>query len=181
MKSLKDAGIHPRTVSRAVQDGIIEKIKPGLYRLPEKKPDAHSSYYVIHWAIPSAIIALTSAAVYHELTTANPSEIFIAVPQNKSKIRLDYPPVRIFYFPETYYKTGMVSVKTPRGRFRIYTPEKTICDLFRYRRKLGESIAIEALRTYASRRSRDLNKLMTFARRCKVEKIISPILKGLIG
>ena len=181
MKTIKEAGIHPRLVARALKEGVIEKIKPGLYRLKDYPYDANSSLYQVHAAVPSAVIALISAAVYHELTTANPSDIYIAVPRNKSKINLTYPPVKVFYFSDLFYKNGVETVKSKHGRFRIYTPEKTICDLFRYQKKMGESIAIEALRNYSTRRNRDLNKLITMAKRCRVEKIITPILKGLVG
>lgn len=181
MKTLKDAGIHPRLVVRALKDGVIEKIKPGLYRLTNFPHDANSSFYHVHAAVPSAVIALISAAVYHGLTTANPSDIYIAVPRNKSKINLTYPPVRVFYFSDLFYKNGVEAVKSKHGRFRVYTPEKTICDLFRYQKKIGESVAIETLRNYSTRRDRDLNKLITMAKRCRVEKIMIPILKGLVG
>ena len=34
--------------------------------------------------------------------------------------------------------------------FKIYNKEKTICDLFRYQKKIGEDIVIESLKTYIS-------------------------------
>ncbi len=43
---------------------------------------------------------------------------------------------------------GIEVIDTPYGPIKIYNREKTICDMFRYRKKLGEDIALEALKNY---------------------------------
>jgi hypothetical protein len=59
--------------------------------------------------------------------------------------------------------------------------EKTICDCFRFRNKLGEDIALEGLKEYLRRRGRDLNKLMKLAEVCRVEGIVSQYVKAIVG
>jgi hypothetical protein len=59
-----------------------------------------------------------------------------------------YPPIKPFYFRERFYAPAIEHIKTPGGEIRVYGREKTICDMFRYRRKLGEDLALEALKTY---------------------------------
>jgi len=44
MKELKDAGVHTRKVAKAVSEGTIEKIEPGLYKLVDYPWDEHSSF-----------------------------------------------------------------------------------------------------------------------------------------
>jgi hypothetical protein len=59
--------------------------------------------------------------------------------------------------------------------------EKTLCDCFRFRNKLGEDIAMEGLKTYLRRRERNLNTLMKFAAMCRVKGSVSQYVKAILG
>ncbi len=63
---------------------------------------------------------------------------------------------------------------------RIYSPEKTIADCFKYRNKLGLDVAIEALKLYRDRKRLKVAELMKFAGVCRVEKVIRPYLESLL-
>lgn len=63
---------------------------------------------------------------------------------------------------------------------RIYPPEKTICDCFRYRNKLGLDIAKEGLSEYLKRKDRDLEKLLEYAEICHVKPLIQTWLSAMI-
>jgi hypothetical protein len=63
---------------------------------------------------------------------------------------------------------------------RIYSPEKTIADCFKYRNKIGMDTAIEALKIYRERKRFKLDDLTRFARVCRVEKVIRPYLEALL-
>lgn len=51
----------------------------------------------------------------------------------------------------------------PGETVRIYSPERTIIDLMRLRHRLGESIALGALRRYLRRRSAPPGELLALA------------------
>jgi len=61
------------------------------------------------------------------------------------------------------YKNGIEHHQAESGSIRIYHPEKTVCDMFRYRNKLKEDLALEGLKQYLRQADRDLNKLIEFA------------------
>jgi hypothetical protein len=63
---------------------------------------------------------------------------------------------------------------------RIYSPEKTIADCFKYRNSLGTDVAVEALKTYMTRRGRNPGLILDMARVCRVEKIMRPYLEALV-
>ncbi len=180
MKELKEAGIHTRTIAKAMSDGIIEKIKPGLYRLEEYPWDEHSSFAEICRADSNAVICLLSAVSYYELSTFDPSEIYIAVPMNTPRFNLDYPPVKLYYFIEKYYKPGIEEKETPSGKIRIYNKEKSLGDIFRYINKLGEDVALESLKTYMGSRDRDIAKLHEYSVICGVKDKMEPFIKGML-
>ena len=51
--------------------------------------------------------------------------------------------------------------------------------MFRYRKKLGEDIALEALKNYLKLKEINVNKLIEVAVRCQVKTIMIPYLKAL--
>jgi predicted transcriptional regulator of viral defense system len=181
MHDLRAAKIHYRTIVSAVKDGQIEKIKRGLYKLSDYPWDSHSGFIDIQRSNKNAIICLTSALEYYDLATINPSEITIAVPHNTDYFKIAYPPVRVFYYPKKYYELGVEVVKRKSGEFKIYNKEKTICDAFRYRNKIGEDLAIESLKNYLKSKKIDLNLLQKYAIICNVKTIMIPYLRVLVG
>ena len=180
MKELKESGIHTRKIAEAAKLGIIEKVRPGLYKLVDYPWDEHSSYVDIAQSKKNAIICLTSALAYYELSTIIPSVITIAVPMNTDKFSIEYPPVKVYYFSDKFYFSGIEEINTASGSFKIYNREKTICDMFRYRNKLGEDIALEGLKKYINSKNADLVKLREFAIICRIYTIISPYIKALV-
>ena len=67
-----------------------------------------------------------------------------------------------------------MKIKTTSGVVKIYDKEKTICDLFRYRNKLGEDIAIEALKKYLRLKDYKIKKLSEYADKMRIKTIITP-------
>jgi len=180
MKDLKDEGFHTRTISKAIDDSIIEKIKPGLYKLIDFKWNENSGFNDIFKAKKEAIICLNSALQYYNLSTINPYIIYVAVPHNTASFNIDYPPIKVFYYSDSIYPIEINEINTDNNLFRIYSIEKTICDSFRYRNRLGEDIALEALKNYIKRKDSDLVKLMMIAKQCKTDKIIEPYVKAMV-
>ncbi len=181
MKDIKETGIHTRNISKALFDGTIEKIKPGLYKLIDYPWDEHSSFFDICQSKNSAVICLSSALEYYGLTTFIPGEITVAVPHNTDKFQLDYPPIRVFYFSDNFYKVGIRKINIGKGVFKIYNQEKTIADMFRYRKKLGEDIALEGLKNYLKQKDANINKLREYAEICQVKTTMFPYLKALVS
>jgi predicted transcriptional regulator of viral defense system len=181
MQQLRSNGIQTRTIARAVESRLIEKIKPGLYKLVDYPWDEHESFADVCNSNNKAIICLTSAASYYELTTFNPSYITVTVPHNSPGFKLDYPPIQVYYFPHKYYETGIDDKETKSGLIRIYNQEKTICDLFRYQNKIGDDIVIESLKNYLKLKGRDINKLINYAESLNVKDKILPYVKAIVG
>lgn len=182
MMELRTSGVQTRDIAKAIENGIIEKIKPGLYKLVNYEHDEHESFVEVCHANKRAVICMLSAASYYELTTFNPSEIYVAVPNNTDKFELKYPPIKLYYFADTYYLPGIETLKTKSGIVRIYNKEKTIGDLFRYINKIGDDIAVESLKTYLqNRKGRSIPKLIEYAEICGVKKKIEPMIKAILS
>ncbi|WP_456406937.1 type IV toxin-antitoxin system AbiEi family antitoxin domain-containing protein [Caldithrix abyssi] len=181
LKDLKAQGIHTDTIRKLLTGGKIEKIKPGLYRLADFTMMSHQGFVDACMAIPKAVICLHSALSYYELTTTVPAVVMVAVPREAKAPRLQYPPVKVFYFSHSNYEEGIERVHTETGDFRIYNMEKTIVDCFRYRKRLGEDVAVEGLKNYLRSKDASINKLFSYARKGRMHGVIKPYVEALIA
>ena len=181
MKDMKASGFQTRDIRNLLKADRIVKVKPGIYRLADTQLGESSGLVEVCLAMPKAVICLSSALAFHELTTFVPTAITYAIPRSDKPVKLAHPPTEPYFFSEAQYKTGVERRETKFGGIRLYGMEKTICDCFRFRNKLGEDLAIEGLKEYLRRRGRDLNKLMKLAEVCRVEGIVSQYVKAIVG
>jgi predicted transcriptional regulator of viral defense system len=174
------AGIHPRTLYEMQRSGILEQLTRGLYRLSDLPPLGNPDLVSVSLRIPSGVICLISALAYHEITTQVPHEVYVALERGTEAPRLTHPPVRIFWFSGQAFTHGIQTHKIDGVPVRIYSPEKTIADCFKYRNKIGLDTAIEALKLYREKKRFESEELMQSARTCRVEKVIRPYLEALL-
>lgn len=181
MKELRSQSFHSRDIVRLLHDGVIEKVKPGLYRLKELEESIGpmTAFIDVCNAIPQGIICLASALSFYDLTTFNPPENYVAIPNSSKPHKIQYPPTKFFYFRDRFYKPGMTKIKTTSGDVRIYDIEKTVCDMFRYRNKLGLDLALEGLRNYLQLKDANINKLRRYAEICQVKTVMLPFVRAI--
>ena len=60
-RDLRQAGVAPQTIARAVEDGEIERISRGLYQYADADNDADQALAEIAKKIPKGVIAMLSA------------------------------------------------------------------------------------------------------------------------
>jgi len=163
-----------------VDEGLISKVKTGLYKLSDVPAVSHQSFVDIAQAVPEGVICLLSALSYHQLTTFNPSVVSVAIHRKAWRPKVVYPPVEFYYFSEKQFHAGVETITVKGQKIRIYSPEKTICDCFRYRNKLGIDTAKEALTEYLKRKNRNIEKLLEFAVVCRVKPVLQTWLNAMI-
>ena len=173
-------GIHPRTLYAMRDAGTIERISRGLYRLAELPPLGNPDLVGVSLRVPDAVVCLVSALAFHEITTQIPHEVCIALRRGAHPPDLDHPPLRVLWFTGPAFTEGAESHSIDGVPVRIYGPEKTLADCFKYRNKIGMDTVLEALRLYRQRRRVDVDKLLRFARICRVEKVMRPYLEAVL-
>ncbi|MBN1466254.1 Abortive infection protein AbiEi [candidate division KSB1 bacterium] len=180
LRDLKKAGVHTDTIRNLLDDHIIEKIKPGLYKLSDMPMVAHQGFIDVCLAMPKAVICLLSALDYYDLTTFIPSSVMAALPRGAKPTRIIYPPVQIYYFSGDNYSEYIEEIRESTGSFRIYSIEKTVVDCFRYRNKLGEDLAVEGLKNYLELKSKNIPKLYDCAQKGRMWNIIRPYITAVM-
>jgi predicted transcriptional regulator of viral defense system len=172
------SGVHPRTLYAMRDSGRIEQLARGLFRLAGLPPLGEPDLATVARRVPQGVVCLISALAFHELTTQIPHEVHLALPRTARRPRLAYPPIRVYRFSESPFKAGVQTHTVDRVAIRIYSPEKTLADCFKYRNKVGMEVVLEALRTYRRRRLASLQKVLEYARVCRVEQVIRPYLEA---
>ena len=171
--------IHPRTLYSLRDNGTLEQISYGLYKLQQNKiinPD----FATVGLRVPNGVICLISALAFHNLTTQIPHKVSIAIKRNASKPRIDYPPVTIHQFSGKSFTSGIDKHNFDGISTQIYNPEKTIADCFKFRNKIGKNIALEALAFYKERKKFNTSKLIKFAKICRIENVMRPYIESII-
>ena len=174
------AGISPRDLYSMRDEGVVDSLSRGIYRLASMPPLSNPDLVSVSLRAPNGVICLISALAFHELTTQIPHEVYVAIDRFTRSPRVDYPPVRVFKFSGEAFTEGVEIHRIDGFQVKIYSPEKTVADCFKFRNKIGNDTAIEALKFYCKRKRNDIDALMRYARICRVDKIISPYLEALL-
>lgn len=174
-----ELGIHPRTLYQLRDDGLVEVVSRGVYRLAELPELSNPDLVTVALRVPRAVVCLISALAYHDATTEVPHEVQIALPRDTKAPQLDHPPLRIFRFSGPALTEGVEVVKLDGVDVRIYTLAKTVVDCFRFRNKLGVDVAVEALNHAVRRRGVKPASLLRYARACRVERVMLPYLEAI--
>ncbi len=173
-------GIHPDTLYTMRDSGILVKVSRGVYRLADSSPLGNPDLVTVSIRIPAGVICLISALSFHELTTQIPHEVHVALPRGAEEPRLDYPPVRTYRFSGEAFMEGVEIHELDGVGVRIYSPEKTLADCFKFRNRIGLDTAVEAIRAYRNRGDVRVNDIMRCSSICRVEKIIRPYLEAVL-
>jgi predicted transcriptional regulator of viral defense system len=174
------AGIHPRTLYAMRDEGIVEALSRGVYRLSEMQPLGDPDLISVALRIPKGVVCLISALAFHEITTQIPHQVYIAIDRHSRPPYIEFPPIRVFRFTGEAYKSEIETNEIEGIQLRVYCPEKTIADCFKYRNKIGLDVALEALKLYRERTGFKIDDLIHFARVCRVEKVMRPYLEAII-
>jgi len=174
------AGIHPGTLYAMRDSGALEAVSRGVYRLANSQPLSNPDLVTVATRVPGGVICLISALAFYELTTQIPHEVHVALPRGKEEPRLNHPPIKTYRFTGEAFTEGVVTHELDGVSVRIYSPEKTLADCFKFRNQVGLDTVMEAVRFYRERRSIKVDDLMRYAVICRVKKIIRPYLEAIL-
>jgi predicted transcriptional regulator of viral defense system len=172
-------GIHPRTLYLLRDSNRLVSVSHGLYRLADLPELAEPDLIPVTTLVPQSVVCLISALAFHGITSEIPHEAYIALPRSVKRPRLNYPPLRIFWFSGTALIVGIEQHRIDGVPIKIYGPEKTVADCFKFRHKIGLDVAIEALKLCRERKGSTPRTLLHYARICRVERILRPYLEAL--
>jgi predicted transcriptional regulator of viral defense system len=129
------AGITAATISRMERKGAVLQLGRGLYQLPDAPLDTHHSLAEAAKLIPNGVVCLRSALAFHDLSDRIPSFVWMAIGPRDWRPKVKQPRIQITrYGPKTFGK-GVEEHVIEKVPVRIYSPGKTVVDLFDHGRR----------------------------------------------
>jgi predicted transcriptional regulator of viral defense system len=125
------AGITATTISRMEQKGLVNQLSRGLYQLPDAPLDGNHSLAVAAKLVPNGVICHDSALAFHELTDRIPPFVWMAIGPRDWRPTITQPRIQIMRFGPKVFGKGIEHHTIENVPVSIYSPAKTIVDLFK--------------------------------------------------
>jgi predicted transcriptional regulator of viral defense system len=178
-RELTREGITREHLRRLLQRGQLQRIGVGLYSLPGADISEHRSLAEACSRVPRGVICLLSALRFHNLTTQNPFEVWMAIPHKAWRPKGEGVRLRLMHLSGHALTSGVEEHRIEGVPVRIFNPAKTVADCFKFRNKIGLDVALEALRDYRRKHRSGMDELWRFAKVCRVTAVMRPYLEAL--
>lgn len=179
-RDLVEHGMSGEVLRRLEADGLLERRARGMYVPTGVERSEHEMLALAAARVPHGVTCLLSALRFHGLTTQNPSAIWMAIDRRARMPTEPDLPLHIVRFSGAALSAGVEEHEIDRVGVRVYEPAKTVADCFKYRRKIGLDVAIEALRDYLRSPGRSMDDLWTYAGICRVQNVMRPYLEAIV-
>lgn len=176
---LADAhGIHREYLSEFTRQGKLERIAHGIYITP----DVWEDRMLIHQLRKEKMVYSHETALFlHDLTDRDPVVYCVTVPTGYNTSKLNGDGLIVYTIKKELFELGICIRQTVFGNdARTYDMERTICDIIRDRNNQDAAVISDALKKYARRSDKDLNRLMKYAELLRVEKVLRNYLEVLL-
>jgi predicted transcriptional regulator of viral defense system len=166
-------------LQRLVESGKLVRNGRGLYSLAGDNFTETRDVLEVGARVPTGVLCLLSALRFHDLTTQNPFEIWLAIERGRRVPKVENVPVRIFRFAPKVYEAGIETHKIEGAEIKVYSAAKTVADCFRYQSEVGFDVALEALRDAWTKRKATMDELYHFAEIRNIKNKMLPYLRTL--
>ncbi|WP_128424945.1 type IV toxin-antitoxin system AbiEi family antitoxin domain-containing protein [Gudongella oleilytica] len=172
------AGVSNERLRLLVNSGDLDRVSTGIYVLPDEFVD---KMYIVQLRRPKVIYSHETALFLHELTDRDPINYMVTVPTGYNPTRLRENGLKVFTIKRELHEIGVTKLTTMFGNsITAYDMERTICDCLRSRNDLDIAVVTDAIKRYAKRKDKNLNKLMLMAEAFKVTKLLRSYMEVLL-
>lgn len=162
------AGIHFSQLKAWENAGDIRRMKQGLYSLADTQGSGTELAEICRM-VPSGVLCLLSAASFHQLGTYVPWEHHVAIERSRKVVLPDYPPIHLYFWDKRFLSFGVKELETESGILKVTDLDRTLCDIVKYRNKIGKDTMAELIQAYIRRPERQISRLLLYAKQLRVE------------
>jgi len=175
-RDVEPLGVTFHVLQRLVEDGAVDRVAHGLYRLIEIEETELETVAMVACAVPHGILCLLTALTYHDIGTQLPRKVWMAIPHKDRAPQIAGLPIRIVRFSGVFLRYGVVPVRPLGVPAQITNPARTVIDCFRFRRIVGQDVALEALSETLRRRKASVSQIWRAAEMCRAKTLVGPYL-----
>lgn len=174
-------GIKNYEVAALCKKGVIERIRRGLYQLPQNVTVTDEQ--IIKKILPQGIVCVESALFHYGYSDFSPREWSIAVPRTASRTvkRVQEIPLKAYFIQKNFFNLGKTTDDFNGVFLSVYDRERTICDCFKYRTKLDNEIFNKAVNAYAVDEKKNLANLSKYAKEMKLYTKVMNVMEVLLN
>lgn len=171
-------GISKTTLAKFVEKYNYERISHGIYCSPDVWKDG---LYLLQLRCPKTIFSHDTALFLLDMTDQEPLQYTVTVKSGYNATHLREDGVKVFSIKKDFFELGISKAKTPFGNeVFIYNPERTVCDMIRSRSQIEIQIFQDAMKQYIRRKDKNLHLLMEYAKKLRVNHMLSKYLEVLL-
>lgn len=170
-KELVNNNINKKFLTNLVKNEKLIRLSRGYYGLPTYIQD---DYYILLSKSQNAVFSMSTALYLHGLSERIPLVYNITLPYGYSGALQKEKNVLLNFVKKELLNLGVVEVESPFGmKIKAYDIERTICDIIKHKNKMDAEIFSKALKFYAKRKDKNINKLMRYAKKMNIEKKVA--------
>ena len=169
--------IHRSVLKEMCDSGYLEKYSRGLYVFPDVFDD---EYYLTQQTYKRGIYSHETSLYLLDYSERVPINLHMTFPTNYNSPSLKDRNIIVTRVIPENYELGIIPVKTPYGNtVMAYDLERSLCDILRGQ---GEEIqtVLYAMKQYARSKNKNINKLMTYAKKLHVEQKVRRYMEVLL-
>ncbi len=166
-------------LGRLAEKGVLKRIERGIYRRTESPISESESLSAASLIAPKAVVCLLSALRFHDLTTQNPFEVWLAIAPHAHRPQAARLSLRLVHFSGASLIEGIEEHTLDGVPVKIYSVAKTVADCFKFRNKIGMDVALEALRETRRKKLCAADEIWHYAKICRVSNVMRPYLEAI--
>lgn len=164
---------------RLLQKGTVERPARGLYVLTENEIPEKQSLIEVAKLVPKAVVCLVSSLRFHELTTQEPHQVWIAMDNKAWHPKVETAALRVIRMTGNSLTYGVEIHHLSGVDVRVFSVAKTVADCFKFRSVVGLDVAIEALRDCWQKKRATMDQLYEAAKVCRMSNVMLPYLEAI--
>ncbi|SHI71336.1 Transcriptional regulator, AbiEi antitoxin, Type IV TA system [Fibrobacter sp. UWP2] len=172
------AGIHRMILKQLSDVGKIVRVARGVYQLESAQEDELLN---LQHRCPTGVFSCETALFLHSLTERAPFMWTMTFKGFYHSPSLAKNGIVVKHSSKNLYPLEIVEVKTPLGNVvRAYSAERTLCEIMTAKVAADIQTITYAIKTYASRKEKNIPKLLQLAKTFHVEKKLRTYLEVLL-
>ena len=168
-------GVSRATLSVYCKQNKLKRVGYGIYTLAETEKDL---YFYLQQNAKKFLFSHETALFLQNLIKDEPKRPTITVVSGAT------PPVMLSTICDVYYikreviELGKQMVMTPHGNeVFVYDLERTICDMVRSRKRIGEEKVLQSIKAYLSFENKDMERLFIYAEQFHISSYLYKFLE----
>ena len=173
-----NTGINRQYLKILVNKGLLERSGRGVYIIPANFDD---EMFNLQARFKRGIFSHETALFLLDLTDRTPNKYSMTFPLEYNTSILKSENIKYYRVKEDLYELGVITKKSPGGNeVRLYSVERTLCDILKGRSRIDIQIVTEAFKRYAKLDNKDIPLISRYAKLLRIEKKLRSYLEVLL-